>query len=540
MVSPANRPPPASALSLPYRIFRAFFRFLTSIWFREVNVVDDEFISDEAGALFISWHPNGLIDPMLMTAKLPQRVTTLVSHRLFKLPLVSLPFRAAGVVPLTAAAMPFSRRTSSEISSDVLSAAATTLANGGSVLMFPEEKTHAEASVQSIRSGAARLLLEAVRKAQEQGLPPPRLVPVGLHYSDSHRFRERAAIVLERNMVFPNPPEEPDEGADKAWVTDLTSAIGVELQRANLAKSTWRERMLIWKARSMVQAEKQRQSGEELRPLSYAESVLGARRLRAGWEYLAVHDAAAAGELVQDCEAHFDELERRNLRPHDVDSRPEKLTFSGFFRILISWLWSVAWMFGLVTWGAILGNYVPYKFQSLLEKITRRANVDDSLQGSIKVLSSVLVFPIWWLALTTTFVWLLLDPNSPVSVAMASHEVLQYVTMLPAVGAFVFFMLFWPLTARAHMKLYARFVRSTRRLRQWRSWQDVEHQWGQLSATQGRLAERLVALGAGLVLPGDPDWEDPPLGKDDAAVVRQRSTAEVAERSIGNFAQGFE
>ena len=197
-------------------------------------------------------------------------------------------------------------------------------------------------------------------------------------------------------------------------------------------------------------------------------------------------------------------------------------------------------MFGLVTWGAILGNYVPYKFQSLLEKITRRAKVDDSLQGSIKVLSSVLVFPIWWLALTTTFVWLLLDPNSPVSVAMASHEVLQYVTMLPAVGAFVFFMLFWPLTARAHMKLYARFVRSTRRLRQWRSWQDVEHQWGQLSATQGRLAERLVALGAGLVLPGDPDWEDPPLGKDDAAVVRQRSTAEVAERSIGNFAQGFE
>ena len=43
-----------------------------------------------------------------------------------------------------------------------------------------------------------------------------------------------------------------------------------------------------------------------------------------------------------------------------------------------------------------------------------------------------------------------------------------------------------------------------------------------------------------MVLPGDPDWEDPPLGKDDAAVVRHRSTAEVAEGSIGNFAQGFE
>ena len=530
MVSPANRPQSARALSLPYRFFRAFFRFLTSIWFREVNVVDDEFIADEAGVLFISWHPNGLIDPMLMTAKLPQRVTTLVSHRLFKLPLVSLPFRTAGVVPLTAAVTPFNRRTSSETSSDVLSAAAATLANGGSVLMFPEEKTHAEASVQSIRSGAARLFLEALRRAQAQGLPSPRLVPVGLHYSDSNRFRERAAIVLERSMGFPQPPAEGDEASDKAWVNELTAAIGVELQRANLAKSTWRERTLIWKARSMVQAEKQRQSGEQLRPLSYAESVLGARRLRAGWEYFAVHDPTAADELVHDCEAHFDALERRNLRPYDVDSKPEKLTFSGFSRLVASWLWSVVWMFGLVTWGAILGNYVPYKFQSLLEKITRRAKVDDSLQGSIKVLSSVVVFPLWWLALTTAFVWLLLDPNSPVSIAMASHNVLQYVTMLPAAGAFIFFMLFWPLTARAHMKLYARFVRSTRRLRQWRSWQDIDHQWEHLSATQGRLAERLVALGAGLVLPGDPDWEDPPPGKDDAAVVRPRSTAEVAER----------
>src|SRR5210317_1319369 len=185
MVGSPRRSLSETVKRVSYRFFRAFFRFLTSIWFREVNVVDDEFIADEAGVLFISWHPNGLIDPMLMTAKLPQRVTTLVSHRLFNLPLVSLPFQAAGVVPLTAAITPFNRRTSSETFSEVLSAAATTLANGGSVLMFPEEKTHAEASVQSIRSGAARLFLEALRRAREQGLPPPRLVPVGLHYSDS-------------------------------------------------------------------------------------------------------------------------------------------------------------------------------------------------------------------------------------------------------------------------------------------------------------------------------------------------------------------
>ena len=87
---------------LVYRVFRAFFRFLTSIWFREVNLVDDEHIADEAGALFITWHPNGLIDPMLMTAQLPGKVSTLVQHQLFKIPFVGWLFRQAGVIPIGA------------------------------------------------------------------------------------------------------------------------------------------------------------------------------------------------------------------------------------------------------------------------------------------------------------------------------------------------------------------------------------------------------------------------------------------------------
>ena len=49
-----------------YRIVRRFYRFLTGVWFREVNVVDDEHLPPEGGRLYITWHPSGLIDPMLM------------------------------------------------------------------------------------------------------------------------------------------------------------------------------------------------------------------------------------------------------------------------------------------------------------------------------------------------------------------------------------------------------------------------------------------------------------------------------------------
>lgn len=517
---------PQPSGGLTYRLFRAFFRFLTSIWFREVNLVDDETLGDDAGVLFITWHPNGLIDPMLMTSRLPGKVTTLVHHRLFRIPLVGWLFRAAGVVPIGAISKTGRNFALGPSTEQVLALAAEELASGGRVLMFPEETTHGSSTVQHVRSGVSRLLLAAYRHADAVGRPRPRLVPVGLHYSNSHRFRERAAIVLERAVTLPEPPTSPSEGkatSEEDWIAAVTEAVGVELKRVNLSKTTWRDRTLIWKGRSVVHAEKMRQAGQPLAPPTYAEAIMGARRLRAGWEYMAENDPAAASTLVTMCEAHFTELDQRSLRPIDVDTRPPELRLGGYLALLGSWLWAMVWMFGLVTWGAMLGNYLPYKCQTLVERFTRSKGVDDSLLGSVKVLTSVVLFPLWWLVLSISLVWALLDAESPVFIALASHQLLQYITELPALGMFVFFMLFWPLSARAHMKLYARLVLSTRRLRRWAAWKDDTNDWQRLVTTQRSIAERLVNLGAALVLPGDEDWEDPPAGQDDVMVVRPRS-----------------
>ena len=111
--------------------------------------------------------------------------------------------------------------------------------------------------------GAARILLSAIREAVEHGRPLPHVVPVGLHYSESQRFRERAAVVIERAMDIPQPPplvddEVEQDTLDRAWVKALTAQITVELERVNHSKMSWTERTMIWKGRSLVYAEKQR------------------------------------------------------------------------------------------------------------------------------------------------------------------------------------------------------------------------------------------------------------------------------------------
>ena len=81
-----------------------------------------------------------------------------------------------------------------------------------------------------------RILLHAIRKANAEGKARPNVVPLGLHYTDQHRFRER--VSLQVNNPLPIPPLPGEDGApapteaevsefgeqayDRAWCSAIT------------------------------------------------------------------------------------------------------------------------------------------------------------------------------------------------------------------------------------------------------------------------------------------------------------------------------
>ena len=512
-----------------YRILRRFFRSLVTVWFREINIVDDENLPPEGGIIFIAWHPSGLIDPMLMNASLPGRVSIIAKHTLFKLPLVGRLLRAAGGVPIERAQDSGDQAAASARNSKLLSGASSVVAKGGRLMIFPEGTTHTGSEVKRVRSGAGRILLAARRQAQKEGFAEPQLVPIGLHYSNSQRFRERAAVMIERAMVFDSIPKEVDDDVlqdqlDRAWVKDVTDAIGVELKRASLSKTSWRERTLIWKGRSLAYAERARQMDGKLTKPSYAHAVLGARRVRAGWDYMAAHKPETAASIVEEAEAHFEALDHRGITPFDIDSKPERLSASGFFKVFFSWAWAGAWMFGLISWGAMLGNIVPYKANALLVNRMKAKGADGSIVGTIKIMSALVFFPVWWIIASLGATWLLLNSASPINELLQMHWLLEPLANLPYYLVFGVFFLWWPLSAKAHMRLFSKVVVSYRALKRWQSWRDDEVDWDELVLRQRRLAGQLVGIGEGLVLPGDEDWVDPPAGQDDVVSVRLRAS----------------
>ena len=99
-----------------------------------------------------------------------------------------------------------------------------------------------------------------------------------------------------------------------------------------MSKTSWEERRLIWLARSVVHAERAIQSGEKIQRPSFSESVIGARRMRAGWEY---YNAKIQKRLVLwwiNRKQHFAELESIEATPYDVAAKPEKPSLFGYHR----------------------------------------------------------------------------------------------------------------------------------------------------------------------------------------------------------------
>src|SRR5207237_1629891 len=108
-------------------------------------------------------HQNALVDSLIVGWVVPRRITMTAKATLVENPLISLLFRMLGVVPL--------RRASDEIQNgghDSVDRSRNTgafreilnvLNRHGSVLIFPEGKSHNEIGLEPLKTGLARLAL---------------------------------------------------------------------------------------------------------------------------------------------------------------------------------------------------------------------------------------------------------------------------------------------------------------------------------------------------------------------------------------------
>lgn len=166
----------------------SFLRWVAGIalhWFyRDIRIVGKERIPSDGPLLIAVNHQNALVDSLLASWLIPRQLALTAKATLTDNRLLALVFRLLHVVPLrrasdeiTKGGLPVDRSRNSQAFAEIVNL----LRQGGAVLIFPEGKSHNESGLEPLKSGLARLALQARDRDQVRGL---KILPLGLVFED--------------------------------------------------------------------------------------------------------------------------------------------------------------------------------------------------------------------------------------------------------------------------------------------------------------------------------------------------------------------
>jgi 1-acyl-sn-glycerol-3-phosphate acyltransferase len=143
-------------------------------------------------------HPNALVDALLAGWLLPRRLLITAKATLFANPLAAWGLGHLGVVPLRRASDERARVAAGGApdpsrNEETFRAVLDALRKGGAVLMFPEGKSWDEPHLAPLRTGAARIALQARDVAGIRGLS---ILPVGLVFEKKETPRSRVLVEI--------------------------------------------------------------------------------------------------------------------------------------------------------------------------------------------------------------------------------------------------------------------------------------------------------------------------------------------------------
>jgi 1-acyl-sn-glycerol-3-phosphate acyltransferase len=177
-----------------YRLLRATGAIALRWYYADILVQGRERVPAGGPLIVVANHPNALVDALLAGTAVPRRLRLTAKSTLFESPPLALLLRAVGVVPLRRA-KDVARGAPGELATparnaDSFQQVTEALRAEQAVLVFPEGISHDQPEIAPLKTGAARMALQA-RAAGAVGL---HLLPVGLIFEQKERPGSRVLV----------------------------------------------------------------------------------------------------------------------------------------------------------------------------------------------------------------------------------------------------------------------------------------------------------------------------------------------------------
>lgn len=342
--------------------------------------------------LVVANHPNALVDPLVLLRTGGRPIRPLAKAPLFDQALVGTVLRGLGGLPVYRKQDDPARMHENERTFD---AAVDALRRGEAVQIYPEGQSHSQPALAPLRTGAARIALQAeVRSRWTLGL---RVQAVGLTYTRKHLFGGRVVAAFGAPFRVERF-REVHQVRPRDAVRALTDRMREELESRTLNLDRAEDRTLIEVAERLYAREKRMAGWREREPM--AERLPRLKEFARAMQWLQDNDPERRRALESDVERYVRFLSVFGASEGDVPPKYEVAS-------VVLWMVRQALAVVVVMPLALVGMAVwaaPYLFTRHVTPLFR-PKLDQV--ATYKLATGLLIFPTWWTVLTGAAWWVL-------------------------------------------------------------------------------------------------------------------------------------
>lgn len=396
-----------------YRFLKLIVSIGIRTYYREIRVINQEQLNQDGPLILIANHPNTLMDAWIVGFVSKRRVHYMAKATFFSSPFKRKLLNALGMIPINRAQ---DKVIGGIKNSDSFEACYQLLERGDILVVFPEGTSYLERKLREIKTGTARIALEAENRNDGQlGL---QVIPIGLNYMSADRFRGRVMVHIGKPIAVAGLLDEYRKNQGIA-AKKLTDRFRIELSRVFVTIDDANKEKLVADLTHLFDS---RYSKEEH---GVQQSIGLMKTIQVRLEELTVASPWKLTEIQDQSSELLQSLQFFGIRPDFLD-RPYRSML--YFRQALQ-----SWLFLIITIPVFLIGFVHnalpyYGIGIVVPRITKEVEY----HAPLVVLLGIVLYPL------TYFGWCLLanalfHPGWTI--------LLIYGSLLPLTGLFAHFFL---------------------------------------------------------------------------------------------------